>query len=71
MTTIDQNIGAQNARPKTLTAASLIQRATLGLFLLSIGIVGSALLYDAGIKANAGQQADAVITAPAALVDRR
>ena len=63
MTTTDSSIGAQIARPKSLSASSLLQRAAIGLLILTIGIATSAWLYDASIKANAADQAAIVRTA--------
>ncbi len=53
MSATELEIGAPTARPKTLSASWLVQRAILGLLILVTCTVGSVWLYDASLKANA------------------
>ena len=53
MPAIELEANTATVRPKTLSAAWLVQRALLGLFILVAGTVGSVWLYDASLKANA------------------
>ena len=59
MSTTDHEIGAPRARPKSLSASSLLQRAAIGLLILGVGTFASVWLYDASLKANAS-----IIAAP-------
>ncbi len=45
--------GLQTMRPKSLSASSLMRRASVGLFILVAGTVASVWLYDASLKAIA------------------
>lgn len=56
MNSTETSLDAPVARPKSLSASSLLQRAAIGLLILITGIALSAWLYDAGIKANAADQ---------------
>lgn len=53
---IDLNDGAPIARPKSLSASSLLRRAVFGLVVLFVGTFASAWLYDTTIKANAATE---------------
>ena len=53
MSTTELDDGLQTVRPKSLSAASLMRRASVGLFILVAGTVISVWLYDASLKANA------------------
>lgn len=53
MPTTEIDNGLPTMRPKSLTASSLMRRASVGLFILVAGTVASVWLYDASLKANA------------------
>ena len=57
MSTMDLNDGPPVARPKSLSASSLLGRAAFGLVVLFVGTFVSAWLYDTTIKANASTAA--------------
>jgi hypothetical protein len=64
MSLTEQENGAPQVRPHTLSASWLVRRAIIGLVVLFTGTFLSVWLYDATIKANASTQATMAQPAP-------